>query len=76
MLFTVFIQMTPRWDGQARAVLLGALSSPYLHPKIAIDATKPPLWRTKEREEYTRVKPKGADDPGLQDLLRRLASMA
>ena len=137
-MFTVFIQMTPRWDGQARAVLLGALSSPYLHPKvaiavdedvniydprdvfwaistrlnpekavtvlsherihpldisapnvdksevtvmrvggkIAIDATKPPLWRKKEREEYTRVKPKGADDPGLQDLLRRLASMA
>src|SRR6266516_4364700 len=34
--FTVFVQMTPRWDGQARAVLLGALSSPYLHPKIAI----------------------------------------
>ena len=35
-MFTVFVQMTPRWDGQARAVLLGALSSPYLHPKIAI----------------------------------------
>ena len=44
--------------------------------KLAIDATKPPLWRKKEREEYTRVKPKGADDPALQDLLRRLASMA
>ena len=25
--------------------------------KLAIDATKPPLWRKKEREEYTRVKP-------------------
>ena len=35
-MFTVFVQMTPRWDGQARDVLLGALSSPYLHPKIVI----------------------------------------
>src|SRR5439155_1752805 len=35
-MFTVFVQMTPRWDGQARDVLLGVLSSPYLHPKIAI----------------------------------------
>jgi 2,5-furandicarboxylate decarboxylase 1 len=137
-MFTVFIQMTARWDGQARAVLQAALSSPYLHPKIAIavdedvdiydprevfwaistrlnpekavailtnerihpldisvpnvdksevtvmrvggklaiDATKPPLWRKKEREEYTRVKPKGFDDPGLQELLRRLGAMA
>ena len=136
-MFTVFIQMTPRWDGQARAVLLGALSSPYLHPKIAIavdedvniydprevfwamstrvnpehdvivlpherihpldvsapnvdrsevtvmriggkmaiDATKPALWRKTEREEFTRVKPKGADDPAIEDLLRRLAAM-
>src|SRR5207245_4125014 len=32
----LFVQMTPRWDGQARDVLLGVLSSPYLHPKIAI----------------------------------------
>src|SRR5213594_2894022 len=137
-MFTVFVQMTPRWDGQARAVLLGALSSPYLHPKIAIavdedvdiydprevfwamstrvnpekdvivlpherihpldvsapnvdrsavtvmrvggkiavDATKPPLWRKKERDEFDRVKPKGAGDPALEALLRRLASMA
>lgn len=137
-MFTVFIQMTPRWDGQARAVLLGALSSPYLHPKIAIavdedvdiydprdvfwaistrlnpehdvivlpherihpldisapnvdrsevtvmrvggkmaiDATKPPLWRKKERDEFNRVKPKGTDDPAIEALLRRLASMA
>src|SRR5207253_2540780 len=35
-MFTVFVQLTPRWDGQARDVLLGVLSSPYLHPKIAI----------------------------------------
>src|SRR5437667_380383 len=136
-MFTVFVQMTPRWDGQARDVLLGVLSSPYLHPKIAIavdedvniydprelfwaistrvnperdvimipherihpldisarnvdrsevtvmrvggkmaiDATKPPLWRKKERDEFARIKPKGADDPALQALLARLASM-
>src|SRR6266702_3961953 len=122
-MFTVFVQLTPRWDGQARDVLLGVLSSPYLHPKIAIavdedvniydprdvfwaistrvnperdiivipherihpldisapnldrsevtvmrvggkmaiDATKPPLWRKKERDEFSRVKAKGAD---------------
>ncbi len=35
-MFTVFVQLTPRWDAQARDVLLGVLSSPYLHPKIAI----------------------------------------
>jgi 2,5-furandicarboxylate decarboxylase 1 len=137
-MFTVIVQMTPRWDGQARDVLLGVLSSPYLHPKIAIavdedvniydprevfwaistrlnperdvivipherihpldisapnvdrsevtvmrvggkmaiDATKPPLWRKKEREEFTRIKPKGADDPALQALLARLASLS
>jgi hypothetical protein len=44
--------------------------------KIAIDATKPPLWRKKERAEFTRVKPKGVDDPALAALLARLASMA
>ena len=137
-MFTVFVQMTPRWDGQARDVLLGVLSSPYLHPKIAIavdedvniydprelfwaistrvnperdvitipherihpldisapnvdrsevtvmrvggkmaiDATKPPLWRKKERDEFARIKPKGADDPALRALLARLAAMA
>ena len=35
-MFVVFVQMTPRWDGQARDVLLAALSSPNLHPKIVI----------------------------------------
>lgn len=136
-MFTVFVQMTPRWDGQARDVLLGVLASPYLHPKIAIavdedvdiynpweifwalsnrvnperdvivipherihpldisapnidrsevtvmrvggkmaiDATKPALWRTKERAEFDRVKPMGADDPNLEALLARLASL-
>jgi 2,5-furandicarboxylate decarboxylase 1 len=136
-MFTVFVQMTPRWDGQARDVLLGVLASPYLHPKIAIavdedvdiydprdvfwalsnrvnperdvivipherihpldisapnidrsevtvmrvggkmaiDATKPALWRKKERAEFERVKPMGADDPNLEALLARLASL-
>ena len=137
-MFTVFVQMTPRWDGQARDVLLGVLASPYLHPKIviavdedvnvydprevfwamstrvnperdvivipherihpldisapnvdpaevtvmrvggkmAIDATKPPLWRKAERAHFDRVKPSGTDDPAVQELLKRLASMA
>ncbi len=44
--------------------------------KIAIDATKPALWRKKERQEFSRVKPKGADDPAIADLLKRLASMS
>jgi len=43
--------------------------------KMAIDATKPALWRKKERDEFARIKPKGADDPALQALLARLASM-
>lgn len=34
--YTVIVQMTPRFDGEARAALLAALSSPYLYPKIAI----------------------------------------
>ncbi len=133
-MFMVFIQMTPRWDGQARDVLLAALSSPNLHPKIvvavdedvdihdpkdifwaistrvnperdvivipherihpldisvprvtedevtvmrvggkmAIDATKPPLWRTKQREMFERVKPSGAGDPALEEVLALL----
>src|SRR6266581_346407 len=93
-MFTVFVQMTPRWDGQARDVIV--IPHERIHPldisapnvdrsevtvmrvggKMAIDATKPPLWRKKEREEFTRIKPKGADDPALQALLTRLASMA
>jgi 2,5-furandicarboxylate decarboxylase 1 len=35
-LFTVFIKMTPRWDGQAMAVGLAALSSVNLHPKTVV----------------------------------------
>jgi 2,5-furandicarboxylate decarboxylase 1 len=34
--FIVMVQLSPQWDGQAKNVLLGALSSPYLEPKIAI----------------------------------------
>lgn len=34
--FVVIVQMTPQWDGQAKAVLLAALSSPYLEPKVVI----------------------------------------
>jgi 2,5-furandicarboxylate decarboxylase 1 len=34
--YTVIIKMTPRFDGEARAALMAALSSPYLFPKIAI----------------------------------------
>ena len=132
-MFTVFVQMTPRWEGQARDVLLAALTSPNLHPKIviavdedvnvhdprevfwaistrvnperdvivipherihpldisaprisdevtvmrlggkmAIDATKPPLWRKKDRDAFERVRPMGADDPALEGLLRLL----
>ncbi|MCL6445029.1 MAG: UbiD family decarboxylase [Alicyclobacillus sp.] len=32
----VVVQFTPRIDGEAKDVLLAALSSPYIHPKIAI----------------------------------------
>lgn len=137
-LFVVFIQMTPRWEGQARDVLLAALSSPNLHPKIviavdedvnvhdprdvfwaistrvnperdvilipherihpldisapkiseeevtvmrvggkmAIDATKPPLWRKKARDAFGRVQPTGAGDPALEKILALLRQEA
>jgi len=32
----IVIQMIPRKEGEVRSVLMAALSSPYLHPKIAI----------------------------------------
>jgi 2,5-furandicarboxylate decarboxylase 1 len=35
-IFVAVIQMTPKWDGQAQAAGLAALSSVNLHPKIAI----------------------------------------
>lgn len=137
-MFIVFIQMTPRWEGQARDVLLAALSSPNLHPKIviavdqdvnihdprdifwaistrvnpekdvivipherihpldisaprvsdqevtvmrvggkmAIDATKPPLWRKKDREAFERVQPSGTGDPALEKILALLRQEA
>jgi 2,5-furandicarboxylate decarboxylase 1 len=34
--YTVIVQMTPRFDGEAKAALMAALSSPYLYPKLAI----------------------------------------
>lgn len=34
-LFAVYIQMAPRYAGEAKNALMGALTSPYLHPKIA-----------------------------------------
>jgi UbiD family decarboxylase len=37
--------------------------------KLAIDATKPPSWRVKERERFRRVDPQGAHDPAIQKLL-------
>ncbi len=35
-IFGVVVQMTPRYQGEAKQVLMAALSSEYLHPKIAI----------------------------------------
>lgn len=35
-IFGVVVQMVPRFEGEAKQVLLAALSSEYLHPKIAI----------------------------------------
>lgn len=34
--FLVVVQLDAQWDGQAAGVLLAALSSPNLHPKIAV----------------------------------------
>jgi 2,5-furandicarboxylate decarboxylase 1 len=34
--FTVILQLTPQYEGQARNALMATLSSSYLHPKIAI----------------------------------------
>ena len=35
-IFGVAVQMTPRFYGEAKSVLMAALSSEYLHPKVAI----------------------------------------
>jgi 3-polyprenyl-4-hydroxybenzoate decarboxylase len=37
--------------------------------KMAIDATKPPLWRKKAREGFERVQPSGAGDHTLDEIL-------
>jgi 2,5-furandicarboxylate decarboxylase 1 len=131
--YVVIVKLTPRFDGEARAALMAALSSPYLYPKIAIavdedvdihdardvmwalgtrvnpetdvtvvpgmrahlldiaspelsppgspawqrvggkmmiDATKPATWRTKEREQFRRVHPRGSGRVRLEDFLR------
>jgi hypothetical protein len=40
--------------------------------KMAIDATKPPLWRKKERAQFERVQPSGIGDPALESILEVL----
>ena len=42
--------------------------------KMAIDATKPPLWRGKERARFTRVDPMGRRDPALAKLIELVRS--
>ena len=44
--------------------------------KMAIDATKPPTFRKKERDMFNRVQPSGLNDPAIQSLLQRLAAMS
>jgi 2,5-furandicarboxylate decarboxylase 1 len=34
--FMVVIKMTPHFDGEAKGAMMAALSSPYIHPKIAV----------------------------------------
>jgi 2,5-furandicarboxylate decarboxylase 1 len=34
--FTVILQLTPHYEGQAKNALMAALSSPYIQPKIAV----------------------------------------
>jgi len=40
--------------------------------KMAIDATKPPTWRTKERARFARVDPMGKRDATLQSLIEQV----
>jgi UbiD family decarboxylase len=37
--------------------------------KLAIDATRPPTWRKKERDRLGRVAPMGKHDPAIQKIL-------
>lgn len=39
---------------------------------MAIDATKPPLWRKNERAAFERVRPMGVGDPELESILALL----
>lgn len=56
-IFLVIVQLTPHYEGQVKNVLLGAMSSSYLHPKVIIavdedvDITDPSdvLWAVATR---------------------------
>jgi 2,5-furandicarboxylate decarboxylase 1 len=131
----VIIQVTAQYEGQVKDALMAALTSNYLHPKIAIaidldvdlenpaeiwwavstrvnpekdilvttgnrihpmdiscvqisppgertwqriggkmgiDATKPSLFRKKERERFTRCRPMGWGSVRLEDFIKRI----
>jgi UbiD family decarboxylase len=40
--------------------------------KVAIDATKPPTWRAKERARFARVEPTGKGDPAIARILEQV----
>ena len=40
--------------------------------KMAIDATKPPTWRTAERQKFSRVDPMGKGDPEIARILEQV----
>lgn len=42
--------------------------------KMVIDATKPPMWRPRERADFTRVTPSGAGDASLDAILAKVRS--
>lgn len=76
-IFGVVVQMVPRFDGEAKQVLMAALSGEYLHPKIAIAVDEDVdiysdweiLWSL-----TTRVDPReGAELHPRHDLGRRWA---
>lgn len=40
--------------------------------KMAIDATKPPTWRSKERARFARVDPMGKRDAAIRRLVEQV----
>lgn len=44
--------------------------------KMGIDATKPPLWRTKERPHFDRVRPRPAADASVERIAEMVRSFA